>query len=123
MQKFAILALVAVMAFGSLGCQTLGGKWGLPNSDQAKVVNGLMGYSTRADGCSEFYVVVLEYKGHQANVRVSKETFEAVNDGDAADIELMAVLYSGKIILATFYLWKVGGKAYEVKFVYVEEKE
>lgn len=129
MRKFAILFIVAAMLLTSLGCRvvgpTIGEKWGLPDNDKATVVDGVMGYSTREDGCDEVYAVELEYRGHNTWVHVLKETFEAVEDGDAADIELIAVKYDwfSKEITETFYYWKVGKRKYEVRFDYVAEKE
>lgn len=124
-----MLAIVAVLSLTSLGCRaagpTIGEKWGLPDNDKATVVNGVMGYSTRADGCDEVYAVELEYRGHKTWVHVLKETFEAVEDGDTADIELYSVKYDwfSKAITETFYYWKVGQRKYEVRFNYVAEKK
>ena len=126
MRKFALLAFVTMLSFGFTGCMNpgnrwnanSGNRWNLPDPAQATIVDVWSDYETRGDKSVEFYVVVFEYDERFAKIRVEKDTFEAVHEGDTAEIELMSfsLTQDDQYLLKTEYCWRIGGREYEVIF-------
>lgn len=118
MRKYALFGMIAVLSFGSVGCMNVGNRWNLPDPDQATVVDVWSDYENHEGKSVEVYIVVFELRERFAKVRVAKDTFEAVHEGDKAEVELMSLSLTqdDQYLLETEYCWHVGGRDYQVIF-------
>lgn len=123
MRKLVLLPLIVFVTLWSVGCRTVGREWNLPDEGKARIVDGYIGFSTRDGGRQEIYVVVLEYNGREADVRVSEKVFLETKDGDVVSIKLKAVAFipEDRSVVCAHYQWEILDNKYHVDFKYPEE--
>ncbi len=123
MRKFALLFCVVALSFWFGGCinaQRINpkAKWNLSDPYQTTIVETRSDYEAHGDRDFEFYVVVFEHMGRRAEVRVEKETFEAIHEGDKVDLDLLSVTTTedDRYFLEVCYTWDIGKHEYNVVF-------
>lgn len=126
MRKLDLLALVAVLSFGFVGCAgSFKDPLSLPDPDQATVVGTWISQVPGKNQLEESYVVVLQQRAlsdkHAApfvELRVDKATFDSVREGDKVELELMSytLTQDNAYLLEIEYRWHVSGRDYPVIF-------
>lgn len=120
MRRLALLALIAVLSFGFVGCagSLFKNPWNLPDPDWATVTEVWVGDENEEGSDVGSYVVVLEQRDRFVTVIVDKATFESVHEGDKVEIELKSVTSTedNRYVLEIEYCWHVGNQDFQVIF-------
>lgn len=122
MKKVALFALVAVVAFGFVGCaSSLERNWGLKEEGSGYISD--MKVEKNEVGESSYYVKI-RYCGQEATVRVTPRTYDKVWIGEGVYLRLLVAAYrnekseSGdRSCEATYTWWATDGSLDQALFV------